>query len=467
MNRTLRKTAFFITGLYLLLFAFLTYVQIYRGEALMAHPKNRRSLELEKSTVRGNIYDSKGRLLAGNKQINGRQVRVWPYGAAAAPVTGYVSERYGKTGLEGEYNQYLLGLDPRQERENFWRRLTGRQMLGDHIYLTVDAELQSLAYRLLKGRRGAVVVLDPATGAVLALVTSPSFDPAAVDTEFKRWQKEDPSPLFNRALNGLYPPGSTMKVVTGALILEKDPAAVDRLYESQGSLLVEGFVLKDHSAFGWLNFYEAYQYSSNVVFARMGLQLGGKDFKEGAEKFGFNGEIPFELPVDRSTTAPLKELWGPELASEAIGQGKLLATPLQMALVAAAVANDGKIMKPYLVSKITDYEGKREIYRATPVVWQEPFSSSTAALLKKALVGVVERGTGKAAAVPGVKVAGKTGTAQNPHGASHAWFIGFAPAEKPRVAVAVILENSGYGGVEAAPVAAEIIKAALAEGDQR
>jgi len=448
------------TGLaFVILMVYLTYIQAIAGGRLYLSPLNPRLALVEKQTQRGSIYDRTGRVLARTTGVQGQFRRQYPYGPAAAQVVGYVSERFGSSGLEASYAGDLLGFTGWQRFLNDGRRLAGQTTRGNDLTLTIDAGLQQLATNLLAGRRGAVVALEPRTGAVRVLVSSPTFDPNRLEEE---WQQinapQSGSPLLNRAIQGLYPPGSIMKLVTATAALESDLGILQRQFYCPGYLEVQGWKLTCPRPHGHINFQQAMMYSCNVTFASLALEAGASKFKEIAAVFGFGKSLDFDLPVKESQVP--ERLDANNLVESSIGQGAVLATPLQMALVTAAVANRGLMMQPYLVARITSDEGQL-LWQFQPRPLQLVAGTGVASAIKDAMVATVTGGTATAVALPGIQVAAKTGSAQNPGGEAHAWLVAFAPAEDPRIAVAVVVENAGYGGVVAAPIAREIMAVAL------
>lgn len=458
MKKNIRVLAAMIVTSFVIVAGWLTYIQVYQGEKLSLHPRNRRVQLMEAGIKRGSIFDRSGRVLAETKTPGGP--RVYPYGPVTAPVLGYVSRVYGRAGVEQSRNSELLGL-----YETRWGRIFGgpakpRTDRGYDLYLTLDAEITELAYRLLGDRRGAVVAIEPATGRVLAMVSRPSYNPARLEENWNRLVKDPGSLLLNRAAQGQYPPGSTMKIVTAAGALAQDPAVAEAVFAAPGYIDVDGHRIDDKQVRGQVDFNAAMARSSNYVFASLALKQGQDNFIQTAEKFFFNKKFPFEIPA-RSGALP-DRISRAELAESGIGQGRVVTNPLHMAMIAGAVANDGNLMRPYLVEEVKAAGGLK-VSAAQPELLTAAVSPQMAAVIKDAMTAVVKSGTGKAAALPGWQVAGKTGSAENPHGLPHAWFIGFAPADTPRVAVAVVVENAGAGGEVAAPIAREVLRGVLGQ----
>ncbi|MFZ5649431.1 MAG: peptidoglycan D,D-transpeptidase FtsI family protein [Bacillota bacterium] len=489
MDDNIRKLGYFFISIFAVLVLYLGYLNAVVGPKLSTDPHNRRLAAAEEAVVRGTIYDRNGKVLAEDKVVSGVKKRVYPRGSETAHLLGFVSQQYGRTGLESALDGHLLAMDDAGRVQAAIDRMLGRQVYGYNVTLTVDAGLQRLALNMLGGRSGAVVALDPRTGAVLAMVSTPSFDPNTIDevvrtesavkdgktvqTRVTRYDilktQTDSAPLLNRAARGLYPPGSTFKIITGAAALEGQRAG--KTTDCKGNITVDGFVLKDNGVHGQVDFAGAVAESCNSYFGELGLELGQDRIKKTARSFGFDiieydektGVIKGSYPVVSGEisyspgTLPGNKMSAAELSSTAIGQGRTQVTPLQMALVAAGIANRGVIMRPYVIEEVTRRSGSVS-RKAAPVELNTAVSRETAGALAASMEEAVRRGTASGAALRGIKVAGKTGSAQNPHGQTHAWFMGFAPAEDPRIAVAVIVENSGSGGHVSTPVAREIIR---------
>jgi peptidoglycan glycosyltransferase len=483
MNRPIRHVATAVLVLFGLLFVNVNYIQVVKAESLRKNPRNNRLLLDEYGRPRGDIIAGR-RTVVESRATDDRleYLRVYADGndslaKAFAPITGSYSLVFGATGIERAYNDTLSGADDRLFVRRVSDILTGRQPQGGNVVLTVDPALQLLAARQLGNRRGAVVALNPETGAVLAMASSPSYDPnvlsshdpAGIREANERLSKDRDRPLLNRAAEEVYPPGSTFKVVTAAAALESGMKPDDKL-ECSASIPLPLTEIRlrnfaNESCPSRVTLTEALQHSYNTTFATLGMRLGGGELQDMAEKFGFNARPDF--PLRTVDSAFPQGLNAPQTAQSAIGQFDVRATPLQMAQVAAAVANEGRLMRPYVVDRVLG-PNLDPIDRTEPEEQARVFSGTTAQGLTDMMVAVVERGTGTRAQIPGVRVAGKTGTAQNA-GPSHAWFIGFAPAEDPKIAVAVLVENGGGGGDNAtggrvaAPVA-QAVMAAFLEG---
>ncbi|HSQ06291.1 MAG TPA: penicillin-binding protein 2 [Chromatiaceae bacterium] len=423
--------------------------------------------------ARGRILDHRGAVLAYSREDQGRVSRVYPEGAAFSHVVGYSNPRFGATGIEAAASVYLNGGAPEGLRQ--WSEL-GRQVLtqsrrpkGQDLVLTLDTELQRAAVDLLGADRGAVVVLRPRDGAIRVLATTPAFDPNAVGAEMFRGNGFG-SPLLNRATQGLYPPGSTFKIVLAA-------QALNAGFKGTLDCPADGFTtsaryrkIRDHDyysakragrvwgGFGQIGLATAFARSSNVFFAKLGASYGHEPFYQNLEQFWFNRRIalyqsPFGSWAMRTGQVPrLSDSDQYGLAQMSIGQGKMLVTPAHMALIAAAVANEGVVMRPRLV--VTD--------RPEPLARFMP--EATAASLTKLMRKVVTEGTARGIEDKALPIAGKTGTAQSRGGEAHSWFVGFAPADRPALAFAVMVEEGGNGSTRAAPIARDLMQRANALG---
>ncbi|MCL4440848.1 MAG: penicillin-binding transpeptidase domain-containing protein, partial [Firmicutes bacterium] len=279
MSRNIVRIAGLIFAAFAVVILYQTYIQVFQGSQLLNHPRNRRLQLLEEAVTRGRIIDHSGRVLAESTGTGENKKRIYPYKEITANITGYLSKRYGRWGLESSYNEALLGLDSSSAGDDFWalQRLDAGKR-GDDIVLSLDTGLQQIAYRMLGDRKGAVVAIEPSTGRVLAMVSRPGFNPEIIDADWDNLKENTASPLLNRATQGLYPPGSTMKVVTAAGILGIKPDAVNRSFDAPGYINIEGRRIEDKQAVGRLSFTEAFARSSNYVFASLGIEQGAAVF---------------------------------------------------------------------------------------------------------------------------------------------------------------------------------------------
>lgn len=445
--------------LFLLLFGWTLYLQGVQGEAYDNGPGNPRSAAA--SAARAKITDRNGKVLAESVRIEaGRYERHYPMGAAAAPVTGYSTAVHGNSGTEAVWNTVLSTGDdalhwlgpvvPRADRTEASLRLT------------VDAKLQRLAYQLLGSRRGAIVLLEPATGAILAMASTPSVDPEMIDPQWNALSGRQDAPLLNRAAEGLYPPGSSMKVLVALGAMQQlHWQSEQEVADCRGFLQIGAYKLEDAKAggHGKITLARALAESCNVSFGTIGMKLGGRGMDKLFSQTPWQKTDSLSLTLSKPHYPDFTSLPDGELAQTAIGQGMLTMTPLHMATLAAAVANGGVMMKPYLAAAIVEPQGERRLLM--PEAWGTIASAAEAKAVGKMMRLAVEEGTAGAAAIRGASVAGKTGTAENAAGKTHAWFIGFAPFDNPTVAVAVIVENGGGGGDVAAPLASRMLQEVL------
>ena len=462
MNKRIGRLGIIITAAFIVIIVNLTYLQFIAASELTAKPENIRPTLNKQKIRRGDIISADGQVLATSRKVGDTYKRYYPEGELASPITGYYSTEYGRAGLELTFDEYLSGQTKVSSPGDYIKRLLGKDVPGDNLFLTVNMDIQKTADRLLGSRKGAIVVLNPRTGAVLALASHPSYNPNNVDQNWNTLINDPNGPMLNRATQSRFTPGSTFKMVTAAAALENASATTDTVFDAPGTIKIYGGKVTNFAGenYSRITFADAFAKSVNTVFAQVSKSLGGPKLVDAARAFGFGEKPPFDLPASESRIPQASEMDPLEVAWSSVGQGRVQATPLTMALIGAAVANDGKIMQPYLVKKIQD-AGGNTVYEASPKVWLSPMKHGTSQIVKSLMERVVNEGTGKAAKIPGVQVAGKTGTAEVGKDNPHAWFVGFAPAENPQVLVAVIIENGGIGGRTAAPIAREIMQEAL------
>lgn len=414
--------------------------------------------------VRGSIVDRAGRILA-QTDISSETFRSYPYAEATAHIVGFRHPVEGLTGMENATDAILSGYWDKKEGKFDFRKtaqtvLKEQRQVGTNVVLTIDADLQMAAYSQLAGRKGAVVAIDPRNGAIRLLVSSPSFDP----NNYDRLLTIDPeSPLLNRALHGRYPAGSTFKIAIAGLLVERGinehincPA---NGYRAPGAHRP----VRDHEYYSWkkrgrtwpgfgtIGLDTALAKSANSYFAHAGVLCGTAAFNTLSDRLLFNARIPlFVSPIGRVTSQKgslphLGKGERRELSQLSIGQGRMTATPLHVAMLTAAIAHDGRLFRPRILED------------APPVEMPRVFSTATARRVHRAMRAVITSGTGRRADIDGLTVCGKTGTAQNPGGDDHAWFVCFAPQKNAEIAIAVLVENAGYGSAEALPIATEIL----------
>lgn len=485
MNKPIRRLSLFIMVLFGVLLLNVNYIQAIKADDLRNHSRNPHNIARQLNMERGPILAANSEQLAYSEATDEDAVyeyrRVYEDSEYFSHITGFMVLG-NRTGVERYENALLDGSDSRLFVRNFIDTLTGVESQGASVELTVNPDAQHAAQDGLReqGGRGAAVALNPETGAILAAASLPSYDANQLvtenggvnaDYEAELVDEEADQPLLFRALNERYPPGSTYKVVTAAAALENGYSP-DTTTEGPASLeLPEGGPALPNAfdgacAGGNPTLAKSLEISCNTSFANIALDLGGDVMYEQASAFGFNEEgVETPLPVTESLS-PNESGSQNALLSSGIGQGNLEATPLQMAMVSAGVANGGDVMEPYLVERVQGPD-LSEIESASPSVYSSAMSGGTASDLTDMMVGVTEGpdATGSAAQIPGMQVAGKTGTAQaGTDQENHAWFISFAPADDPEVAVAVVIEHGGgSGGTNAAPVARNIMEAVLQE----
>ncbi len=473
MAQNIRALTLVISIAFLMTSLGVGYWTFVAAEELSSDPFNPRLLAASIARPRGRILDAQGgELAASHRTPAGGWRRVYT-DRTLAHVTGYASFKYGAAGSEGAYSASLIGQDPADPIGRMRVRYLKERLAPGAVQLAIEPLLQKAVAAALAGRRGAVIVLDPRTGAVRASMSVPNYeptlvsDPAQQDVAWGQVSRNTERPLINRVSQGLYPPGSTMKVVTASAALESglDPKAkirVDDPFQADPSWGTYR-VRSSTAAHGDFDLSLAMQRSENIYFAKVGLQIGSARLTEYAGKFGIGTTPKCDLPAARGQVSNSGALDRPTLlADTAYGQGELLVSPLQMALVAATIANGGVMPTPHYATAVTDASGA-VIRTIAPGPVGRVIRPDTARTVTQVMVDAVQApgAFAFAAKVGGVNVAGKTGTAENPSGAPHGWFIGFAPAEAPTAVVAVLLENAPKGGEDAAPVGGAVLKAAL------
>ncbi|HXQ89117.1 MAG TPA: penicillin-binding transpeptidase domain-containing protein [Solirubrobacterales bacterium] len=484
MNRQIVKLFAFIVVLFGVLVGFTSWWSVFDAEALKEKNANKRPLLEAQQVPRGRILAADGTVIAKSvpkgKGSAKRYVRRYPEASLFGHPIGYSFVQYGDSEFEQFHNEELIGEG--SEFSSIVDELLGERQEGNDIVTSIDAEAQRLALaELEEAGFGAVVAIEPSTGAVKVMASNAPFDPNRVPYEYSKLNSNEiETPLLNRATQGRYPPGSTFKVVTAAAGLDSGAITPESTINAPGTLEVEGTPLQNdfNEDFGPIALDTALTNSVNTWFGQLGQQLGNDTLFQYMERFGFNATPAIDLPEDEVEESGVYDIENDELlnandpvdlARLAIGQERLLATPLQMAQVAAAVANGGELMKPQIWKRVVDPDG-RVTETMDPSVYSEPISEETAAQLTTAMEGVVSEGTGTNAAIPGVPVAGKTGTAETPGNKAcgggvdenQAWFIGFAPADDPQIAIAASVEcTEQFGNDVAAPIFSDVAEAIL------
>jgi peptidoglycan glycosyltransferase len=466
-----------------------TYWQTWANAGLANRQDNDIRLVAQFTIKRGKIYASDGRtLLASNvtKERAGQTLyfRRYPTGPIFSDVVGYSTQTRNRTGIEESYNDYLTGSNANLDTvfRSALDKLKGTTVTGNDLVLTIRPAAQALALQLLRGKCGAVVALDPSTGRVLVMATSPTYNPNLIESRFRaatRTSLPCGAPLLNRATAGKYQPGSTFKMITAAAALDTGRFTPDSSFYDPGYCEEYGKRVRNAGnpeapeTFGHVNLATGFQHSINSVFCNIGKALGAGAILDYAKRFGFYSLPPLELPERERVESGLYDhgrLFDPKHPDTqvdpgrlAFGQERLSVTPLQMAMVAAAIGNHGAEMRPQIVERVVSPGGKT-ITHLQPDQLGRPIKRQTADELTHMMELVVQGGTGTAASIPGVRVAGKTGTAETGRGNIYtAWFAAFAPADAPRVAIAVVVENqlNGFGGAISAPIAKQVMEALL------
>lgn len=485
MNKPLGRVVAAMLVLFALLIGNATYTQYIHAGTYRDSSRNSRVLLSEYDHPRGNIMAGSTAIATSKKTSDSlKYLRTYPLGPMFAPVTGFYSLVYGGTALESTDNGVLAGTDDRLALSRLSDLFTGRNPQGGNVVTTIDPKMQEVAYKAMAKQTGAVVALNPQTGAILSMVSTPSFDPSVISSHdstsitknYKKLINEPTQPMLDRAISNTYPPGSVFKTIISAAALKagykpnQQIPAPDGLPLPQSSHIMHNFDGESCGNGKTDSLADALAMSCDTAFGNLGMQLGAQAIKDQAAKFGITGDgFTMPLRVVGSATGDMPD--DAKIASSSIGQQDVRLTPLQAAMIAAAIGNDGTLMKPYLVKQIqandfsvVDSTSPKEMSQAMP--------SGDAEKLTKMMEGVVTApdGTGKTVAIPGVKVAAKTGTAQTQvNKPDDAWIISFAPAENPKVAVAVFLEHAGTngnevtGGMAAGPIAKAVMQQALAD----
>jgi penicillin-binding protein A len=465
--------------LFLVLFGVLVYSTsknaVFDAEALRDNTLNRRALLEEQRIHRGTIRAADGTVVARSiKQRGDVYTRRYPTNGLFAHAIGYSFTTLGRAGLERSRNDELIGKN--NELTSILDQLRGKQQTGDPLRTTLDPAAQRVAYQQLAGRKGAVVALDPRTGAVQVMASEPTYDPNLLRSPktYSRLANDNANkPLVNRATQFGYAPGSTFKVVTATAAIDSGEFTPTSTVDGKNGVKISGVPLQNdfNQSFGPIDLATALEKSVNTVYAQVGEQLGKRTMREYMNRFGFDRKPQLDYPRQQMSASgeynnghlisPLSPRV--DVGRMAIGQDKLAVTPLQMAEVAAAVANDGKLMRPHLTDRVLDTDG-RTVDKISPEVQSTVMKPSTASTVTGMMERVVQSGTGTQAQIPGVRVAGKTGTAETQIGRTinNVWFIAFAPADNPRVAIAVTMQGQpGFGGDVAAPVAKAVMESLL------
>jgi penicillin-binding protein A len=489
VNRQIARLALVGVGLVAALIVATTYWQTWATAGLADRQDNEIQRVAQFSIKRGLIRAADGTILATNRKrrVGGQTLyfRRYPQRGLFAHVVGYSTQSRSRSGLESSENDYLTGSNANLKTilDTTYDRIRGVTVKGNDLWLTLRPGAQKVAMEQLAGKCGSVVVLDTHTGAVLVMASRPTFDPNLVERDFTsinniRASCRPAAPLLNRATDGLFVPGSTFKVVTSAAALDSGRYSINSRFFDRGYCIEYGKQVRNFGdqngpeQFGSVDFLQALEHSINAVFCEIGKTIGAGRILGASKQFGFYEDPPLETPGNERSPSGLynrgKLFYPSNPATQvdpgrlAFGQERMLTTPLQMAMVAAGVANSGVVMRPYVVGRVTG-PGGGVISRTHPHKFKRAMRASTAQAINRMMQAVVTGGTGTAAQIPGVRVAGKTGTAETGGSLNTTWFIAFAPADSPRYAIAVVLQDqTGAGGTTAAPIAKEVLQALLA-----
>lgn len=469
----LTRTVFLFTALFAVLIGNITYIQVIKASEYQDMPSNNHTINKARYIKRGSIITADGLTLAESiQQADGTYARSYPNGNLAAHVVGYYSQQYGTMGIENTQNDTLTGSKDYSSWQNALNSLAGISEPGNSVQLTIDSRIQRAAEQALAGRVGAIVALDPRSGAVLAWASAPTFDNTNIQTAIEAANASGgaDTSMYDRATLALYTPGSTFKVLTLASALENDLATLDTTYDSPGRMEIGGadVVSIGERGHGTISLAKAFALSSNTVFGQVADGLGAEKLVATARAFGYGQQLGLDFTTAASVMPNPEEMTEWELAwagaGQPVGQGHTpgpQATVMQNALMAATIANNGIAMNPYVVSQILAPDGTvLKTTRGRSL--GQAVSTGTAEQVKQAMLDVVQSGTGSAAAIAGVKVAGKTGTAETNNANANSTFVGFAPYDTPTVAIAVVIEQNAKGEESAAAVGGQVLRAALA-----
>jgi penicillin-binding protein A len=466
LSNNVKKVMLVFLVLFVALITYINYTVLFRSDAAIESVFNKRNAAESSKVLRGSIFDRDNNLIVkGEKTGEFTQVREYVGGMPFAHVIGYYDEVYGMSGIEKKFDKELSGkaVNGIKDIFSFLNFSKDESKGGNNVVTTLNSTLQKKAYELLGNKRGSVVALDPKTGEVLAMVSKPGFNPNNLKEDWDKLSKDANTPFLNRAVSGLYPPGSTFKAVTAISALENIDGIANKTFKDEGKIQFNKTQYLENykgKAMGNIGLEEAFYRSSNVVFGSLAMDLGNDSLRATAEKFLFNKDIPSRtLTIDNSKFPTYKKEEVGNIAQSGIGQSGVLASPIEMALVASTIANNGVMMEPNIIKQVVDINGD-VVKTYEPKEIGTITSTENATLLRKYMRSVVTKGTGKDSEVYGVQVSGKTGTADQDTGKKipHSWYIGFAPYENPEVAFAIIVEEGGNDSYNATDIAGDLMK---------
>lgn len=457
--REIRKSIRRVFWLYVVMFSFLV-ISLFltsSNKSQIASSYNPRIRKDDLSVMRGEIRDCNGNVLAKTIKDNNIFKRQYTFDREFAHVIGY--SNMGKSGIELKYN-FELGTIRFEIIERLKQFFYNTDLKGNNLILTLNQNIQKKAYDLLSTKKGAIIVMEPSTGKILAMVSYPNFDSNTIIEDWKNLNNDtENSPLLNRVSQGLYPPGSIFKIVTAATAIENIENWQNFNNECLGEQVFGNKIIRCYESkkHGIVDLKQAFAVSCNTTFAKLGDILGVDKLTLVSERVGFNKDVKYPLEYNKSTFSLSNESTQDEIVQTSIGQGKTLTTPFEMVRIVSAIANGGVLMQPYILDHIEDNKGNT-LKKYMPQKESQLFSYEVSKQLVDMMVEVVNSGTAQTAKINNILVAGKTGTAEIDNKSPHSWFVGFAPADKPKVAVAVIVENSGEGGMVATPIGKKIMQ---------
>lgn len=458
MNKRLIYVLMLFIAMFLFIVLYLVYFQLFRAQTLADNNHNKRNWVNENEIKRGNIYDRNGKVLVYNeKDESGNRIRVYNDGIINSAFTGYNSVQYGKSGLEKTYNNELLNVSDQPTSKI--RDMVEKTGVGNNLNLTIDQTIQEIAYNSLGDHIGSIVVMDPRNGEVLAMVSKPSYDPNTLDQDWNTLIQNNDAPLLNRSSQGAYRPASTMKIVSSDVILR---SGINTNYYDSGTVKIQNYDIKNYGdySYGNVNLRTALMNSLNTYFAAKVDEIGKKPYKEVAEKYMFNKNYKFDIEKINAKI-PFDDLNQVDMAMTGFGYGKTRVTPLHMAMIASTIANEGKMMQPRLVRNVVNKDGKI-IKESKSEVLSDVTSSDIANTIRDYMVDVVNYGTANKAYLQSVQIAGKSGTVDKKGGGVDVWFIGFAPAYDPKLAFAIVVEDSyEIAGEVPVPIGGEMINSII------
>lgn len=457
-NKEFARVTYVFVALFLVLMVYIGYFNMVKSKDIISSAYNPRLDSMAERVVRGKILDRNGEVLAETEVAeDGSESRNYPYGEIFAHVVGYSSQ--GKSGLESSKNFELLTSNA-FILEKIQKEFQDKKNIGDNVVTTLDADLQSAAYSALGSNKGAVVIMEPSTGKVLAMVSKPSYDPNTVAVNWDALNADANSVLLNRATQGLYAPGSTFKIVTALEYMRENPEYMNYNYNCAGEITYENTTIPcaGHHVHGAVDLASSFAYSCNSSFCNIGLGLDVSSYTDTAKDLLIGSKLPGDFVSGKSQFSLKKDDPSSEKMMTAMGQGRTQVSPYQMALITSAIANGGTLMKPYLVDAVTNYTGSI-VSETTPESYKRLMTSSEASQLKSYMEDVVNYGTGSVLSGQSYSAAGKTGTAEYSMEGSHkyhSWFVGFTNVENPELVISVIVEQADTTGTVAVNVAKEI-----------